>query len=581
MPQATDAVSPPSPAETRPPRTAATLVVVREADVAAGAAEPGVEVLLSRRAERGDHNSGAWVFPGGVVDAGDHLAQGLCGHLDDAAASARLGLPEGGLAYFVAAVRECFEESGLLYATDRVGAMLRLDDEAGAQLAAWRGALHRNERTLAEMCREFGLTLALDRLIYLSHWCTPPARAKRFDTRFFIAAVPPVQVAAHDGTELVEQLWLRPADALARAHELKLLTPTQKTLETLARFETVAALLAWANGPREVGLIMPRVGTGSRGMRPVIPDEAAYDELGRLDPAGLGTASYELTPGVAVRLSPRLIRVTANNGNMMTGPGTNTYLVGGGETNEWAVIDPGPPDDAHVDAILAAAPGAIRWIFVTHTHKDHSPATVALKARTGAQVHGRIADHPQWQDLSFAPDTQLQGGERFTLPGPGGEASTLLAVHTPGHASNHLCYLLEEEKLLFTGDHVMQASTVVINPPDGDMAAYIASLRELCEIGEGDLAWLAPGHGFLMARPQRAMQAIVAHRLKREAKVLDAVRELGPAGTDALLATVYADVPERLHAMALRSLTAHLCKLRDESNVVEADGLWSLPAGGA
>ena len=238
MKQATDSVSPPSPAETRPPRAAATLVVVRDAlDAALG----GVEVLLSRRAERGDHNSGAWVFPGGVVDPGDRQSHACCAGLDDAAASARLGLAEGGLDYYVAAVRECFEESGLLYATDRRGEMVGLNasdadsvdngDNAGARLAAWRGPLHRGERTLGELCREFGLTLALDGVSYLSHWLTPPARAKRFDTRFFIAAVPQGQVAAHDGSELVEQLWLRPADALARSHELKLLTPTQKTLK--------------------------------------------------------------------------------------------------------------------------------------------------------------------------------------------------------------------------------------------------------------------------------------------------------------------------------------------------------------
>jgi glyoxylase-like metal-dependent hydrolase (beta-lactamase superfamily II) len=184
-----------------------------------------------------------------------------------------------------------------------------------------------------------------------------------------------------------------------------------------------------------------------------------------------------------------------------------------------------------------------------------------------------MADHPQWQDLTFAPDVHLEGGERFTLPGPEGEASSLRAVHTPGHASNHLCYLLEEEKLLFTGDHVMQSSTVVINPPDGAMADYIASLRALCEL---DLDWLAPGHGFLMAQPRRAMEGIVAHRLKREAMVLAAVRELAPANAQALLAKVYADVPPRLHAMAMRSLTAHLFKLRDEAAVVEADGLWTL-----
>ena len=115
-------------------------------------------------------------------------------------------------------------------------------------------------------------------------------------------------------------------------------------------------------------------------------------------------------------------------------------------------------------------------------------------------MHGRIADHPEWQDASFAPDTPLAGGERFAL----GDGTTLRAIHTPGHASNHLCYLLEEEKTLFTGDHVMQLSTVVINPPDGDMAAYLASLREL--LAE-DLDWLAPGHGFLMAQPRRALQA--------------------------------------------------------------------------
>ena len=144
-----------------------------------------------------------------------------------------------------------------------------------------------------------------------------------------------------------------------------------------------------------------------------------------------------------------MIRVTANNGSMMTGPGTNTYLLGGGAANEWAVIDPGPPDDAHFDAVLAAAPGPIRWIFATHTHKDHSPLAMPLKDRTGAMVHGRVADHPEWQDTGFAPDVALEGGERFELPGPNGETTTLRAIRTPGHASNHICYLLEEEKVLF------------------------------------------------------------------------------------------------------------------------------------
>jgi glyoxylase-like metal-dependent hydrolase (beta-lactamase superfamily II)/8-oxo-dGTP pyrophosphatase MutT (NUDIX family) len=564
---ANDEVSPPSPAATeRPPRAAATIVVVRD-----GA--NGIEVLLSRRAERGDHNSGAWVFPGGIVDAADRRAHDVGAGIDDAAASARLGLPANGLDYYIAAVRECFEESGLLFATDRSGTLVRLEDEMGVQLAAWRGPLHRNERSVSELCRAFGLTLALDRLEYLSHWLTPLARPKRFDTRFFIAQAPASQTAVFDGTEMVEQLWLRPAGALARASELKLMTPTQKTLELVGRYDTVAALLAWARAPREVALIMPRVGSGQQGMRPVLPDEPAFAELGRIDPAGHGFGCYDIQVATPVRLSPRLIRVTANNGSLMTGPGTNTYLLGGGARNEWAVIDPGPMDDEHVEAIVAAAPGPIRWIFATHTHRDHSPACAPLKARTGATVHGRVALHTEWQDASFAPDVHLQGGERFELPGPDGRATTLHAIHTPGHASNHLCYLLEEEKLLFTGDHVMQLSTVVINPPDGDMAAYLASLRELAA---RDLEWLAPGHGFLMAQPRRAIEAIVAHRLKREAKVLDVMRALGPTDADALLARVYDDVKPQLLPMAARSLRAHLFKLRDEGVAGENAGRWSL-----
>ena len=553
------------------PRPAATLVVVRDSP-------DGIEVLLSRRAERGDHNSGAWVFPGGMVHAGDRSAHACCTGLDDATASARLGVPEGGLDYVIAAVRECFEESGLLFAHDASGALVRMSGmsgmsgeagDAGAAIGAWRGPLHRDERSMADLCCEFGLRLALGGVHYLSHWVTPAARIKRFDTRFFIAAVPQGQTAAFDGTEMVEQRWLRPADAVAEGSGLKLLTPTRKTLELISRYASVEALLEWAGSARSVPLTMPRMATGSQGTQPVTPDELAYAEIGRLDPEGAGTACYDIQPGVAVRLSARVIRVTANNGSVMTGPGTNTYLVGGGTANEWAVIDPGPLDLEHIEAILKAAPGPVRWIFVTHTHRDHSPAAMMLAARTGGQVLGALPDHAQGQDASFEPDELLAGGERIALPGD----TTLHVIHTPGHASNHLCYLLEEEKLLFTGDHVMQASTVVIDPPDGNMAAYVDSLRALTE---RDLEWLAPGHGFLMAQPREAMQWIIDHRLRREAKVLAAVQAQGPTDAPALLATVYADVPERMHPVALRSLTAHLIKLRDDGAVAEADGLWAL-----
>ena len=568
-----DAILPPQwrPAPGATIRRAATVVVLRDAG-----ADARMQVLLMRRnAREGDIHSGACVFPGGLVDAADRNAHEFCTGLDDATASAAMGLAEGGLDFFVAAMRECLEEAGLLFATAADGETLK--PAVLAQIAQLRPALNRGELSMQALCERFGLRLAADRLARISHWLTPPGVPKRYDTHFFVAEAPAWQVASHDHGETVDRLWITPAEAIVRGKELKLVLPTLKTLQTLQQLGSIGAVMAHARALTSVPCWMPHLGTGTRGMRPVAPDEPAWAELGRLDPEGRGTASYELTPGPAVRLSPRLIRVTAPNGSMMTGPGTNTYLLGGGAANEWAVIDPGPAMDEHVQAILAAAPGAIRWIFVTHTHKDHSPAAQALQRHTGAQLLGMAPLHTEWQDTDFVPDVALCGGEVFVLPGPAASdgrhgSTTLRVIHTPGHAGNHLCFLLEEERLLFTGDHVMQGSTVVINPPDGDMGAYLRSLDELKHL---PLQWLAPGHGFLMAQPQHAMQRIVDHRLQREAKVLAAVPAGTPADTDTLLATVYADVPPHLHAMACRSLLAHLLKLRDEARVAETEpGRW-------
>ena len=250
----------------------------------------------------------------------------------------------------------------------------------------------------------------------------------------------------------------------------------------------------------------------------------------------------------------------------MTGPGTNTYFVGDGQ--RCTVIDPGPVSEPHLQALLAAAPGRIERILVTHTHRDHSPGAVALAAATGAPVWGRRAAHPMWQDESFAPAHEPAHGERIDA----GDGVSLRVIHTPGHASNHLCYRLEEERLLFTGDHVMQGSTVVINPPDGDMAVYLQSLRALLDEA---LDWFAPGHGFLVAHPHGVLRALIAHRLKREAKVLAATRSAGPASLDALLPHAYDDVPAALHGVAARSLLAHLLKLQADGAVRLADMHWS------
>ncbi len=272
-----------------------------------------------------------------------------------------------------------------------------------------------------------------------------------------------------------------------------------------------------------------------------------------------------IVPGEVVELSPLVRRVTAPNPGMMTGPGTNAYLVG---TTQLALIDPGPESESHRDAILKAADGRLRWILCTHTHRDHSPGAAALKKATGAEVIGMPAPQYDNQDTDFAPDRILENGEVLDC----GDFK-LRAVHTPGHASNHLCYLLDREKLLFTGDHVMQGSTVVISPPDGDMVAYLKSLESLLAL---DIARIAPGHGHPIEKAHAEAKRLISHRLKREQIVVDAFEKKNPATLDELLPIVYADVSPRLHPVARRSLHAHLLKLAYDGRVEEQGGQWKL-----
>ncbi len=545
-------------------RLAASLMLLRDA------AEPGagLEVLMLRRAERdGDLRSGACVFPGGVLEAADAAAAPWCLGPDDATFSARLGLPTGGLAYAVAAVRESFEEVGLLLACRPDGSTPDLAPLA-AELAPWRLRLHRGEASLGELCQAFHLRLDLRGLHYFSHWLTPPGVPKRFDTRFFTALAPAGQVADPDRSEAVELMWARPAEALAKGSGYKLLPVTRTTLQELQRQPGAAAAHAEAATRRDIGLTMPRRGATRQGPRIVLPWEPGYAELARLDPDGHHGASAEIVPGVAVRLSPRITRITAPNAGMMTGPGTNSYLVGAPEAGPLVLIDPGPEDPQHRATILAAAPRTITHVFTTHTHGDHSPGAAGLAAATGAVVWGRRAPPQAGQDHAFAPDHEPMDGETLAL----GDGTVLRAVHTPGHASNHLCWWLPEEKTLFTGDHVMQGSTVVINPPDGDMVAYLQALEGLLAL---DLDWLAPGHGFLVDQPHAVVRALIAHRLKREAKVLAALQAAGPANVTALVPVAYDDTPAGLHPVAQRSLLAHLLKLQAEGRAAEAAGAWS------
>jgi len=555
-----DALKAREPLDYQPPadaRAAASVLFLRDG-------EPGLEVLLMRRAERsGDLRSGAAVFPGGVLDARDREAHAFCVGADDVAASARLGLASGGLDYLVAAVRESFEEAGLLLAAGGFDP---------AALHPWRGRLQTGEAGIAALCREHDLRLDCTGLVYWSHWLTPPGVAKRFDTRFFAVRAPEGQQAEADYGEAVELMWLTPAAALDAARGLTLLPVTRHTLQQLARHGKADTVLDEAhqrNEKKDVRRQMPRMAFAARGVRIVLPHELPYAEIARLDPEGRADVHADIVPGRVVRLSPHVLRVTAPNAGPMTGPGTNSYLVGRGDA--WTCIDPGPASAEHVRALVDAvqAQGTkarIERILVTHTHRDHSPGAALLAAATGAPVLGRVAAHPQWQDADFAPASQPQHGERIVLA----EGLTLRVIHTPGHASNHLCYLLEEEKTLFTGDHVMQGSTVVINPPDGDMAAYLRTLQALLD---EDLEWLAPGHGFLVGEPHAVLRALIAHRLKREAKVVAALQQLAaPAAARAIVPVVYDDTPVALHGLAERSLLAHLLKLEGEGRAARGGG---------
>ncbi len=546
------------------PRPAATLILVRDANA-------GMEVLMIRRTQAAAFVGGAHVFPGGGVDAADSSSQlaACCAGLDDVEASRLLGVAQGGLAYWTAAMRECFEEAGLLLAHESGGEYADLNDpRRGAVFSRWRESVRAGRATLADLCREHDLRLAAGRMAYFSHWITQPGHSRRYDTRFFVAEAPRLQTPSNDNSETTEHLWVRPAEALERHRrgELQLVFPTIKTLESIARFDRAAALMQFARSPRAMPAMAPRTASTREGRKLLVPGDYAYAEVGRLDPEGRGTVAGEIVAGVVVRLSEDVRRITAPNPGFMTGPGTNTYLLGAG--GDIALIDPGPAIEAHLEAILAAAGGRIRWILVTHTHLDHSPAAALLQARTGAELIGMQPPPFKRQDQSFRPERVPADGERLELAG-----CVLRVIHAPGHASNQLCYLLESEKLLFTGDHVMQGSTVVINPPDGDMRVYLESLRRLQ--GE-DIDWFAPGHGFLMDKTQEVLERLLLHRLEREHKVLKAMREAGVATLEALLPVVYDDVAPRVHPVASRSLLAHLIKLKDERRVSELQGNWRL-----
>jgi glyoxylase-like metal-dependent hydrolase (beta-lactamase superfamily II) len=278
--------------------------------------------------------------------------------------------------------------------------------------------------------------------------------------------------------------------------------------------------------------------------------------------------------GEIEQLEPLVRRVLAPNGSPFTYTGTQTYIVG---TDEGvAVIDPGPAEPAHLEALVRAVGGApVLAIACTHTHRDHSPAAAPLSVRTGAPVIGCAplvlkSDEPRGDapfDKDYTPDRVLADGDRLTGPG-----WTLTALATPGHTSNHLCFALEETGALFTGDHVMGWSTTVVSPPDGDMAAYMASLEKLH--ARDDRVYY-PAHGPAVHNPRQLVRGMIGHRRQRERQIL---RLLGqhPQAITELVPQMYKSVDPRLWPAARQSVKAHLLDLERRGGVTRSADLWRI-----
>ncbi len=420
-----------------------------------------------------------------------------------------------------------------------------------------------------QQCQARGLILATEGVYQLAHWITDRDLPRRFDVPFLVARMPVGQEPRADEAEQFEPVWIRPSDALARheAGDFFIIFPTIRTLQRLGSHATVDSVLqacAASGGP--LWTSCPRAGLlAGREVR-YMEHEHPYGELELVSPDGQIVHHLDWQADRQVSLLRNVIRLTAPNPGVMTGPGTNSYLVGDPATG-YVVVDPGPADHAHVERLWRAAGGKVRMIVCTHSHPDHSPGARPLQAL--------CADRPPVLGLrslptaraasEFEPDRELADGEVLSLQpesGTIGERHHLRVIHTPGHAANHLCLVLVEDGLLFSGDHILNGSTTVVDPPDGDMSDYLDSLDRLTQAcDDDDIGFILPAHGHVLGQARSAIAQLKAHRLKREAKVLAAMRARPGGGLDDWVSLAYDDVPPRMWPMAKRSLLAHVQRI--------------------
>lgn len=480
------------------PRPAATLVLLRDTP-------QGPEVLLTTRSKQMRFMGGAVVFPGGAVSASDlqRKWEGASTHSRSSAAEA-LGTEDGAqaLGAFVCALREAYEEVGFLIGSGPVNELKPHDACDAAQFL--------------ERCLELGIVLDTDQLVPAGRWVTPLGSPIRFDARFFVSRAPEGWEPTLVSKEVADCRWATPARALAELAEgVALMAPP--TVEMLQRLD----------------------------------HHANVDDV----LAGIENSSSQETGGIlSARLSPLVVCVLAPNPGLLTGPGTNTYVVGSSPT---LVMDPAVEDDDYIQAVLAAA-GDIEAILVTHRHPDHVGGAARLAALSGASVR------------AFGPEP---AGDAPVLPLSDGDivaagSARLEALHTPGHAADHLCFYMADAASLFAGDNILGEGTAVI-PPDGDMGAYLASLERLRLLR---LQRIYTGHFKPLDGGTAVIDGYLAHRAERERMVLAALDDARSA--EAIVEIVYADTPGPLRAIAVHQVLAHLELLEERGQVTRTNQLW-------
>lgn len=542
---------------------AARLLLLRDGD-------QGLEVLMQHRAPAGSGTGsgagigGTYLFPGGLLQADDVEARPI--------ATRRRTQSRHDLAHAVAAVRRAFEATGVLLAEHEDGSGVQASDVAGLERTSVPS------QPLARQCVTHQLRLGTDRVWPLAHWITDRDHVERLDALYMVARMPEGQTPSASPGEPFEPCWLRPADALARheAGEFTLAFATARTLRRLVGFDHVDGVLLACARERPLWRSRPRAGRLQGQDQLFMEQDAPYGELALVCPEGQAEHALDWQTETPVPLLRNVRRLTAPNAGMMTGPGTNSYIVGDAASG-YVVIDPGPDDPGHVQRLWQATGGDIRAIVCTHSHADHAPGAFPLQALC-QPAHPPILGLPSAPTARaaarFTPERALRNHERLVLesaPQGGDDESdgaaplthTLRVVHTPGHAANHLCLLLEEDGLLFSGDHILNGSTTVVDPPDGNMSEYLDSLDRLDAACQAlGVEFILPAHGHVLGQARQAIARLKAHRLQREARIAAAMRQHPAGSLDDWLAQAYHDTPQKLWPVARRSLQAHVDRLR-------------------